>query len=97
MTVTTFLTIVTIGSLVSSLLTEALKKSFKNMSTNVIALINAAIVGMLGTSATYILVGIEWNVQNIVCLVLMVFCVWLGSMVGYDKVIQTILQIKNLK
>lgn len=97
MTVTTFLTIVTIGSLVSSLLTEALKKSFQNMSTNVIALINAAIVGMLGTSATYILVGIEWNVQNIVCLVLMVFCVWLGSMVGYDKVIQTILQIKNLK
>ncbi len=97
MTVTTFLTIVTIGSLVSSLLTEALKKSFKNMSTNVIALINAAIVGMLGTSATYILVGIEWNVQNIVCLVLMVFCVWLGSMVGYDKVIQTILQIKNIK
>ena len=97
MTVTTFLTIVTIGSLVSSLLTEALKKSFQNMSTNVIALINAAIVGMLGTSATYILVGIEWNVQNIVCLVLMVFCVWLGSMVGYDKVIQTILQIKNIK
>lgn len=97
MTVTTFLTIVTIGSLVSSLLTEALKKSFQNMSTNVIALINAAIVGMLGTSATYILVGIEWNLQNIVCLVLMVFCVWLGSMVGYDKVIQTILQIKNIK
>lgn len=97
MTVTSFLTIITIGSLVSSLLTEALKKAFTNISTNIIALVNAAIVGVLGTTATYMLIGVEWNIKNVVCLVLMVFCVWLGCTVGYDKVVQTILQIKNLK
>ena len=97
MTIAIFLYIFTIGSLASSLLTEALKKSFKNISTNLIALVNAAIVGVLGTIAAYILMGVEWTAQNIVCLVLMVACVWIGSTVGYDKVLQTILQVKNPK
>ena len=97
MTTTMFLTLLTVGSLVSSLLTEAIKKAFVNVSTNMIALANAVIVGLVGTSATYILMGVEWNPQNIVCLILMVICVWMGSMVGYDKVIQTVVQIKDLK
>ena len=96
MTITLFLTLFTFGSLASSLLTEALKKGFKNISTNLIALINAAIVGLGGTVAAYILMGIPFNVPNVTCILLMVVCMWLGAMVGYDKVVQTIAQIKNI-
>lgn len=97
MTITMFITILTIGSLVSSLLTEALKKAITNISANLIALANAIFVGLVGTASTYIILNVEWNLQNIVCLVLMIACVWMGSMCGYDKVIQTVIQINNLK
>ena len=97
MTITIFLYIFTIGSLASSLLTEALKKTFKNIASNVIALINAFVVGLLGTIAAYILMGVEWTPHNIVCLFLMVACVFIGSTVGYDKCLQTISQIRGLK
>lgn len=95
MTFNMFIAFLTIGSLVSSLLTEAVKKSFQNIATNVIALINAVVVGLVGTIIEYILFGIELNLKNIICIVLMMFCMWMGSMVGYDKVMQTILQIKG--
>ena len=101
MTVTLFVTILTIGAAVSALLTEAIKKAYinskKDYSANVIALINAAVVGGGGTAVTYMLVGIPWNVNNIICLVLMIVCVWIGSMVGYDKIIQLIKQIAESK
>lgn len=95
MTVTLFIFLFTIGSMVSSLLTEALKKAFTYMSTNIIALVDAVVVGCLGTLSAYVLMGVEWSLSNIVCLVLMAFCIWIGSMVGYDKVLQTISQIKG--
>lgn len=93
MTITLFLTLFTIGSAVSSLLTEALKKAMK-ISSNLIALINAVVVGFAGTSAAYILMDVPFTLQNIICIVMMTVCIWVGSMIGYDKVIQTIAQIK---
>lgn len=95
MTIELFIFLFTIGSLVSSLLTEALKKSFKNISTNIIALSNAFIVGTCGTVVAYLLMGVLLNTTNVVCIFLMTFCIWVGSMVGYDKVMQTIAQIKG--
>ena len=95
MTITLFLSLFTIGSAVSSLLTEALKKTFTHVSTNIIALADAVIVGALGTYAAYILMDVPLTPQNIICIVLMAICVWIGSMIGYDKVIQTISQIRG--
>lgn len=95
MDISLFIFLFTVGSLISSLLTEALKKSFKSISTNIVALIDAVIVGGVGTAFAYILMGVVWSVSNIICLILMVFCIWVGSMVGYDKVLQTINQIKG--
>lgn len=95
MTVQLFMFLFTIGSLVSSMLTEAVKKAFANVSTNIIALVDACVVGILGTVAAYILMGIAFTVANIICIVLMAICIWIGSMIGYDKVIQTISQIKE--
>ena len=94
MTIALFLSFFTLGSAVSSLLTEALKKSL-TISTNVIALINAIVVGVLGTSAAYILLSVEFSLQNVICIILMTICIWIGSMIGYDKVVQTISQIRR--
>lgn len=93
MTIELFMFLFTIGSLASSLLTQALKKAAKDLSSNITALISALVVGVGGTLAAYILLSVELNIKNIICLVLMAVCVWVGSMVGYDKVLQTIAQI----
>ena len=93
MTIELFMFLFTVGSLASSLLTQALKKAVKDLSSNITALISALVVGVGGTLAAYIPLSVELNVKNIICLVLMAACVWVGSMVGYDKVLQTIAQI----
>lgn len=97
MTITLFITILTIGSAVSSLLTEAFKKLLaeRKYSANLLALINAILIGCGGTALVYIFMGIDWSANNIICLVLMAFCVWIAEMTGYDKVIQLIAQIKG--
>lgn len=95
MTIELFIYLFTIGSVASSLLTQALKKSFTDISNNMLALISAVIVGLIGTCSAYILMGILFDLKNVVCIILMTICVWVGSMVGYDKVIQTLAQIKR--
>lgn len=100
MTVTLFITIFTIGSLACGLITEAIKKTYQNAgkeySANVITLIDAAVVGGLGTAAVYMLMGIEWSINNIICLLLMIVTVWLGATLGFDKVKQTLTQISEI-
>lgn len=97
MTVTLFMTIIVVASMVASLLTEAIKKAYENAkkeySANIIALVNAIVVGCGGTAVVYMLLNIPWTVNNIICLILMGVAVWIGAMIGYDKVIQTIQQI----
>lgn len=98
MTVTLFVILTVILCTVSALLTEGIKqwfknKSNKNHSANLIALINAAVVGCGGTAVAYVLLGVPFVLPNILCLVLMCGVVWLGSMIGYDKVSQLVKQI----
>lgn len=99
MTVQLFLVMFTIGSLISSLLTEAIKRWFANqekeVSANMLAAINSVIIGIIGTVIYYILKGIPFNVVNITCMILMTAAIWVASMVGYDKVMQLIDQITN--
>lgn len=95
MTIELFMFLFTIGSAAASLLTQALKKTALNISSNIIALYSALAVGCMGTVIAYILMGITFDVKNIACIVLMTVCIWVGCMVGYDKVLQTIEQIKR--
>ena len=100
MSITLFITILTIGGMVTALLTEAIKKMYANMkkdySANIIALVNAVVVGCGGTAVVYMLMNIPWTVNNIICMVLMTVAVWIASMLGFDKVLQTVNQIANL-
>ena len=94
MTVTLFISMLTIFALISSLLTEAIKKATQDtVSNNIIVGIVAAVVGWGGGAAVYVIFGIAWTVSNIVALILLAPACWLGAMLGYDKVIQTIKQI----
>jgi len=100
MTITLFISFLTLGAAVTALLTEAIKKWYSNKgkdySPNVIALINAIVVGAGGTAICYMLMGIPWSVNNIICLILMSFAVWVASMIGYDKVLQLLKQIADM-
>lgn len=95
MTMTLFLFLLSFGASVTALFTEALKKGFEDVSSNVIALVSAVVVGIGGTSAVYVILEIPFDIKNIVCIILMTFCIWLSAMVSYDKLKQTLDQLKG--
>lgn len=101
MTGSLFLSLFVASAAITSLLTQAIKITFgnagKEASPNLIALINAFVVGGAGTIVAYILMSIPFNVTNIVYIILMIVTTWLGSTVGYDKVIQTLAQLKFIE
>lgn len=101
MTITLFMALIVVLAIAVSLLTEAVKKFFEGTkvtySSNVVVLIISIIVGIGGTAMAYISLGISFTPPNIVCMVLMAVAVWVGSMLGYDKVLQMVEQIKNIK
>lgn len=95
MTIQLFMFLFTIGSTVSSLMTQAIKKALPKIESNVIAFFDAIFVGIFGTVAAYGLIDVEFSIKNNICIFLMAVCIWVGSMIGYDKVKQTIDQIKG--
>ena len=101
MTITLFITMLTLGAGATSLLTEAIKTAYRNSgkpyAPNLVALINAVVVGWGGTAILYMLKAIPWTVNNIICLFLMGVAVWVASMIGYDKILQLLKQIADVK
>jgi hypothetical protein len=96
-TTTLFLTLLTILSVISSLFTEALKKTLpKKFSSTLLVLIVAIVVGWGGCAIAYILMGIPFTVVTVTSLVIMAPAVWLGATLGYDKVMEVVKQITGL-
>lgn len=98
MTTTMFLIMLSAFSVLSSLVTEGVKKLFDdkaNLSYNVVALVTALIIGGGGTAVYYQLNGIVFSINNIIYAVLMGLASGLVSMVGFDKVKQAIAQLTN--
>ena len=99
MNVTLFIALLVVFSTITSLCTEATKKILNELNvkyaTNILVVILSLIVGVAGTGVYYVLFSIEFNAINIVCMPLMGIATAVGSMVGYDKVIQTIEQLRN--
>ena len=90
-----------ITSTLSGLVTEAIKKILteqnKSYHANTLAGIVAAILS-IAISIGYILVtDIGFTMQTIIYAIALMFMSWLCAMVGYDKVAQTLAQIKNKK
>ena len=85
---------------VSTLFTEAIKKFCDNgkinYATNLVAFICAFVVGILGSVGVYILKDIPFTLDNIVVIIFTAFLIWMGSMIGYDKILQLVDQIKEI-
>lgn len=96
MTITLFIVLVTMLSLVDSLLTQAIKKTFDNTKPTLVAAIIAALTGWGGGVCAYVLMGIAFTPASAVCLILLAPVIWLGATLGYDKVIEVIKQIGAL-
>lgn len=100
MTVSLFIMLLTVFSVVTGIVTEGAKKLLAETSfkcpNNILAFIISCIVGIGGTAVYYVLGSIPFTTVNVVCMLLMGLATSMGAMVGYDKVIQTIEQMKVL-
>lgn len=101
MTTSIFVILFTFLAVVVSLITEAFKKVLDEAeikySSNVIVLAISLVVGVMGTTVAYVFLSIPFTAVNIICILLMAVAVWVGAMVGYDKVLQLIEQIKTIQ
>ena len=98
MTVSLFAALVVVLALAVSLITQAIKSFLgeREYSANLVVLIVSIIVGAAGYILAYMFMGIPFTPTNIACVFLMALAVWVGAMVGYDKVLQMIDQLKNI-
>lgn len=101
MNLSVFLMLLLIVSTFTGLVTEAVKKCLQEMGKTYYAnaLAGCISVGLaIAVGAAYIiLTGAAVNAQMAVYLIALLFLSWLAAMVGYDKVIQTIAQIRSKK
>lgn len=100
MDIATFLMLLFAFSVISGLFTECVKKLANdkaNFSYNIIALCTSLSVGVIGTGIYYQLNNIAFDANNIIYMILLGLSSGLCSMLGYDKVKQTIIQITDKK
>ena len=96
MNVTTFLILLSAFSVLSGLVTEAVKKVVNdkaNLSYNIVALVVALIIGCVGCAIYYQLNAIVFTTNNVIYMILMGLASGLTATVGYDKVKQAIEQV----
>lgn len=95
----TFLLGLLIVSTLTSLTTEGVKKLLDERkvvySTNALAGIVAAVLSLCIGIGYVMLSEVGFTQQIIVYLIALVFLSWLCAMVGYDKVVQSIAQLKK--
>lgn len=100
MTVPMFLALLFGFSVITGLIVEAIKKFVndkENVSYNIIALVVALVVGIVGCAIYYQFAVIPYTTNNIICMGLMGVASALVAMVGYDKVSQAITQLTSGK
>ncbi len=97
MTTTAFLILLSGCAVVTSILTEGIKKFLDELkityASNILVLFVALVVGCGATALYYVNYQVPFNALNSVYLALLGIANWLGAMVGYDKVRQAIEQI----
>lgn len=101
MTLEAFIILLTVCAVITSLLTEAVK-TFLDMTkvqyaANIVVLVVAMVVGCAGAMLYYWIFIIPINGLNCIMAVFLGLANWVGAMLGYDKVMQAIEQIKKIK
>lgn len=98
MDITMFLILLSAFSVLSSLVTEGFKNITAdkvNLSYNIVAVAVSLIIGGCGTATYYQLNAIPFTVNHVIYMILMGLFSGLVSMVGFDKVKQTIEQFTH--
>ena len=97
----TFLMGLLATSTLTGLATEALKNILvehnKQYHANTLAGIVATVLSIAIGIGYVVFTDFGFTTQTVVSIITLVFMSWLCAMVGYDKVIQTISQIKNTR
>ena len=101
MSIEIFLLGITLCSVFTSVLTEAVKTMFtkcnKNYNSNIIAAVCSVLVAVI-VSIVYAVIS-KIAVDSSYYAIAFLLCIfsWIGSMIGYDKIIQTIKQLTSKK
>ena len=95
-----FLTMLLVVSIFSGLFTEAVKKALNSVDTvivsnNILAGIVSVFLSFFVYSWYIVRTGYTYDAQQIIYLIALVLMSWLSAMVGYDKVVQAIIQITS--
>ena len=93
MTVQVAMFLLTVCAVMTSLITEAIKRTVKTDKPNIVALIVSCVVGIAVPIGYLILNHLAITAQDIVYIVAMVVLTWLCATLGYDKVLQAIEQM----
>ena len=96
MTIEIFLVLLLFFSTIAGFVTEGAKKIFNKTPSNLLAMISAIAVGVIGMVIYMILNNIEITAIAIIWSVLMGFACGGCSMVGYDKIKQFLEQFKTI-
>lgn len=97
MTAEIFLSLLTLCSVMSSLLTEAIKTGFgqhNKIPWNVVVLATSMVTGIVTMTIYYNVAGVPFNLTHLAYVLLMGIANWVCAMVGYDKVKQALEQLK---
>ena len=90
-----------IVSTITGLSTEAIKKLMdeanKQYRSNLLAGIVSTVISLAIGISYVLLKGYDFNTRNVIFIISLIFMSWLCSMLGYDKVIQSISQFKTVK
>ena len=92
-----FIMLLMLISILVSLTTEALKKVLngKEVSNNLLVGAPAIVIGFAVGICYCLLNSITITTEVIIYIIALIFLSWLCAMLGYDKVIQTLKQIKG--
>lgn len=94
----TFLLLLMVVSVLTGLCTEAIKKMMKELGktykSNILAGAVASVLSVIIGTGYIVLMEVQFNDKMAVILIALVLLSWLSAMVGYDKVLQAITQIK---
>ena len=93
-----FLTLLMVVSVFTSLVVEALKKFIGdkiNYSSNILAGITSIVLSACVGVFYCVMAEVAFTTNIIIILIALVFLSWLCAMVGYDKVVQAITQLKT--
>lgn len=101
MTFELFIILLGFFAVFTSLLAQAVKLLLESLkikyASNLVVLGVSVFVGGVGTACAYLFMDIPWSKINVVCLFLMILANWLVAMLGYDKVMQAITQLRGGK